>query len=208
MRRVIVWRHGQTEHNAGGILQGQLDTHLSGRGHEQARAAAQVLADRSPVRLLASDLRRAHETAGELATVTGLGVEPEPRLREIHVGAWQGLRHAEVVAGWPDAQAALARGEDVPRGETGERVSDVAARMRQVFDEVVAVLSEGETVVLASHGFASRALVTDVLGLDFAVASQALVGLHNCHWAELVEHQSGWRLEAWNAGLDVVPARG
>lgn len=200
MRRVIVWRHGETEHNAGGILQGQLDTHLSAKGRDQAHVAAAVLARRQPVRLLASDLSRASETARALSAASGVEVEREPRLREIHVGAWQGLRHHEVVAGWPEAQNALGRGEDVPRGDTGERVVEVASRMRAVFDEVVEGLPEGGTVVLASHGFASRALVSDVLGLDFGVANQALVGLHNCHWAELVEHRSGWRLDAWNVG--------
>ncbi|MHB1474540.1 MAG: histidine phosphatase family protein, partial [Dermatophilaceae bacterium] len=43
-RRLIVWRHGETDHNAGGIWQGQLDTALSATGREQAQVAAAVLA--------------------------------------------------------------------------------------------------------------------------------------------------------------------
>lgn len=200
MRRVIVWRHGETAHNAAGIYQGQLDTPLSTRGVEQAERAASVLARRQPARLVASDLTRAAQTAAALARVTGLGVESEPRLREIDVGHWQGMTHEEVLERSPQAQAALRRGEDPVRGETGERVSEVAARMRAVFEEVVLTLEHDAPVVLASHGLATRSLVADVLGLDFHQANQALVGLHNCHWAELVEHPSGWRLEAWNAG--------
>src|SRR5690606_18085558 len=125
MRRVIVWRHGETGHNAGGIYQGQLDSHLSARGREQAAAAAEVLAGRGAARLLASDLARASDTADALAARTGLVVEHDQRLREIHVGRWQGLPHTEVVARYPDVVAALDRGEDTVRGETGERVADV-----------------------------------------------------------------------------------
>lgn len=201
MRRVIVWRHGETEHNAGGIYQGQLDTELSVRGREQARRAAEVLAARGAVRLVTSDLTRAVQTATCLAERTGLRTEPDARLREIHVGRWQGLTHQEVLARDPEAQQALERGEDVVRGQTGERVADVAARARAAFEEVVADLPEHGPAVLASHGLASRALVCAVVGLDFQQASQALVGLRNCHWAELVEHATGWRLEAWNVGV-------
>lgn len=207
MRRVLIWRHGETEQNAAGIYQGQLDTSLSARGREQAATAAQLLAQRSPARLVASDLARAATTAATLASVTGLTVEPDRRLREIDVGRWQGLTHPEVCARFPELQAELEQGRDVRRGETGERVRDVAARTRAVFDEVVATQEPDSTVVLASHGLAGRALVADVLGMDFTRLTQALVGLHNCHWAELVEHDIGWRLDAWNTGAPAPTAR-
>src|SRR5690606_25794916 len=120
---------------------------------------------------------------------------------EIHVGEWQGLSHTEVVARFPDVVAALDRGEDAVRGRTGERVADVQVRMRAVFDELVARLGPDDTAVVTTHGMASRALVADVVGLSYRQAWLSLVGLHNCHWAELVEHRTGWRLEAWNVGV-------
>jgi probable phosphoglycerate mutase len=201
VRRVLVWRHGETAHNAGGIYQGQLDSHLSERGRAQARAAAEVLAARGVTRLVSSDLARASDTADALAALTGLVVEHDPRLREIHVGRWQGLPHTEVVARFPDVVAALDRGEDAVRGETGERVADVQVRVRAVFDELVHRLRDDQTAVVATHGMASRALVADVLGLSYQQAWLSLVGLRNCHWAELVEHRTGWRLDTWNAGV-------
>jgi broad specificity phosphatase PhoE len=207
VRRVLIWRHGETEQNAAGIYQGQLDTSLSARGREQAATAAQLLAQRSPARLVASDLTRAATTAATLASASGLTVESDRRLREIDVGRWQGLTHPEVLARFPELQAELEQGQDVRRGETGERVRDVARRMRAVFDEVVATQEQDSTVVLASHGLASRALVADVLGMDFTRLTQALVGLHNCHWAELVEHDIGWRLDAWNTGAPAATGR-
>lgn len=201
MRRVIVWRHGETAHNVGGIYQGQLDIHLSERGRQQAASAAEALAGRGAVRLVASDLARAADTADALAARTGLRVEHDPRLREIHVGQWQGLRHTEVVDRFPDVVAALDRGEDAVRGVTGERVDDVRVRVRAAFEELVARLRPDDTAVVTTHGMASRALVADVVGLSYRQAWLSLVGLHNCHWAELVEHRTGWRLESWNVGV-------
>ena len=201
MRRVIVWRHGETDHNASGIYQGQLDSHLSARGREQAAAAADALAARHPARIVASDLARASDTADALAAVTGLTVEHDPRLREIHVGRWAGMRHVDVVARFPDVVAALDRGEDPVRGETGESVGQVQDRVTAAFRELVARLRPEETAVVATHGVASRALVAGVVGLSYQQSWLALVGLHNCHWAELVEHRTGWRLESWNVGV-------
>lgn len=201
MRRVIVWRHGETEQNAGGIYQGHLDSHLSERGRAQAAAAAEALAGRGVSRLVSSDLARAADTADALAGRTGLRVEHDPRLREIHVGQWQGLRHADVAERFPEVLAALDRGEDAARGVTGERVSDLQVRVRAAFDELVHRLDAGGTAVVTTHGLASRALVADVVGLTYRQAWLSLVGLRNCHWAELVEHRTGWRLESWNVGV-------
>jgi len=64
-RRLIVWRHGETDHNAGGIWQGQLDTALSAKGREQARAAAAALTAYSPAVIVSSDLERGPLTRPE-----------------------------------------------------------------------------------------------------------------------------------------------
>lgn len=207
MRRVIIWRHGETAQNAGGIYQGHLDTELSPTGEQQAAQAAQALAQRHPDRLLSSDLRRAASTAQALGRVSGLTPQSDPRWREIDVGQWQGMRHVDVVAAHPEVMAALDRGEDVVRGVHGESVADLQRRLRVAFDELVAGQGPEETVVIATHGLASRALVADVVGLSYQQAWLSLVGLRNCHWAELVEHRTGWRLEVWNAGADNVAGR-
>lgn len=201
MRRLLVWRHGETEHNVGGIWQGQLDTDLSARGLEQARAAAQALADLGPSALVSSDLRRAAHTAAELASVTGLPVAYDERLREIHVGTWQGMSQGDVAQRYPEAMDALARGEDLVRGEHGESVAHVAQRVLAAAQDVLADLPEDGALVVATHGVAGRALVAGLIGLEQQQAWRSLGGLRNCHWAELAEHRTGWRLLTWNAGV-------
>src|SRR5260370_39085161 len=98
VRRLVMLRHGQTDYNAGSRMQGQLDTELSDLGRAQAVAAAEVLGKRQPLVIVSSDLRRAYDTAVALSEQTGLPVEVDPRLRETHLGDWQGLTHTEVDA--------------------------------------------------------------------------------------------------------------
>jgi len=106
IRRLVLLRHGQTEYNAGSRMQGQLDTELSELGRAQAVAAAEVLAKRQPLLIVSSDLRRAYDTAVVLGERTGVEVDVDSRLRETHLGDWQGLTHTEVDALAPGARLA------------------------------------------------------------------------------------------------------
>ena len=73
-RRVIIWRHGRTEWNLAGRVQGQTDVPLDEVGREQARSAAARLASLQPTRIVTSDLSRARDTADELGRLAGVEV--------------------------------------------------------------------------------------------------------------------------------------
>jgi glucosyl-3-phosphoglycerate phosphatase len=203
-RTVIVWRHGETDHNASGIWQGQLDTALSDRGREQALAAAAALAAYSPSVIVSSDLQRAADTALALATRVGLEVRHDDRLREIHAGMWQGMTAGDVAEQFPLEQAALMAGEDIQRGVHGESLGQVAKRTRAAADELLADLAGGSCAVIVTHGVAGRSIVASLVGLDQHRAWQSFAGLHNCHWAELREYGGSWRIAAWNVGTNPV----
>ncbi|WP_270889949.1 histidine phosphatase family protein [Pedococcus sp. 5OH_020] len=198
-RRVIVLRHGQTHHNAGGIWQGQLDSELSEVGQEQARVAAAALGQYRPSVVVASDLRRAAETGAEVAQACGIEITYDPRWREIHVGQWAGMTAAQVHAQFPGERDAHLRGEDFRRGVDGESLSDVADRVRSALDELLVRLRPGETAVVATHGVTGRVVIAELVDLDRLTAWRVLGGFGNCHWAEVVEAESGWRIQTWNA---------
>ena len=193
-RRVIVLRHGETDHNAARIWQGHLDTPLSERGRRQADAVGPALAALSPDRIVSSDLSRARLTAESVGRACGIPVALDPRFREIDVGAWQGLAAAEVADRWPEVQGALARGEDVRRGDHGETVAEVASRVGAALTEHLDALAPGECLVVSTHGASGRAAAAWLLGLEHDLAWRVLAGLGNCHWGELHEGRAGWRL--------------
>jgi broad specificity phosphatase PhoE len=202
LRRLVLWRHGETDFNVGRRMQGQLDSRLSPLGVEQARRAAPVLASFGPQALLTSDLGRASDTAAVLAQYTGLVAQVDKRLRETHLGQWQGLTHVEVDTTWPGARAAWRQDAAwAPPG--GESRVEVAIRAGQV----VAELDAGavEVAVLCTHGGLIAGLTASMLELPVA-NWPAFRGIGNCRWTVLQRPgvptaRSPWRLVSYNAGL-------
>ncbi|MFN8076090.1 MAG: histidine phosphatase family protein [Kineosporiaceae bacterium] len=204
--RVILWRHGRTDHNRSARWQGQIDVPLDETGLRQAFAAAAVLAPAlaaarevgEPVRLVCSDLSRARDTAAALERATGLSATPDERLREIHAGAWQGLDRQEIVAAGMGAMLeAWGRGEDVAVGG-GERRSEAGARAATTVLEHAGRM-DGGVLVVAAHGGVLRGAALTLMGLPPG-EWELLGGLANCAWGELGPARSGsaWRLLSWN----------
>lgn len=208
-RTVLLWRHGQTEWNAANRFQGQTDVPLDPTGAAQAERAARLLAALRPDRLVASDLRRAVDTAGALASVTGLDVAVDPRLRERNGGAWEGLLGREIAERYPEAYAAWRAGEDVaPAG--GESYADVAARAVPAVEAALEKVPAGGTLVLATHGGTARATIGRFIGLA-TDQWEALGPLANCNWSVLAASPGGrvgWRLLEHNAGTLPEPVLG
>jgi broad specificity phosphatase PhoE len=207
LHRLVLWRHGETDYNADRRMQGQLDSTLTPVGLDQARRAAPVLAAFEPQALITSDLRRASDTAAVLAEYTGLVAGTDKRLRETHLGQWQGYTHAEVDARWPGArQTWRLDPEWAPPG--GETRVEVAARGVAV----VADLDAGQagTVVLCAHGGLIASVSARLLDLPLRNWS-SLAGIGNCRWTVLerpappgsptVSPDLPWRLTTYNAGL-------
>jgi broad specificity phosphatase PhoE len=171
MNRPVLYyvRHGETDWNVEGRLQGRHDTALNAVGRRQALACADVLRDllardgRAPsdCAYVASPLKRARETIEIMRA--GLGLPPgdyrvDARLREIGFGEWEGLTLREVRARAPQALAARERDKWDFVPPDGESYAQVAARMRDWYAAL-----DGDTVVVA-HGGTARALIA-VLGV-------------------------------------------
>jgi len=194
--RLLLWRHGETEWNRSGRVQGQIDVGLSATGREQAAAMAARLAALRPDAIVSSDLRRAAQTAAALAELTGLSVETDPRLRERHYGQWQGLGRAELDERWPEERARWRAGDPSP-GCGIEHVGDLAERVAQALRDV-AERHAGGTIVVSTHGGAARAGCGALLGWPLDMLRTVGV-LSNCHWTDLrFDTVRGWQLRGYN----------
>ncbi|MFF8279268.1 MULTISPECIES: histidine phosphatase family protein [Streptomyces] len=205
-RRIVLWRHGQTSWNLERRFQGSTDIELTETGLAQARRSARLLASLRPDAIIASDLKRAAATAGELAALTGHTVAYDSALRETYAGEWQGLTHDEIVGRYGEQYAAWKRGEPVRRGG-GELETEVADRAAPVVLAHAEKLPTDGTLVVVSHGGTIRTTIGRLLGLE-ARHWEGLGGLSNCCWSVLGEGARGWRLLEHNAGTLPEPVLG
>jgi len=160
--RIYYIRHGETDWNREGRLQGSRDIPLNDLGREQAAAVAQHLRDVIGERAetlpwIVSPMHRARETADIVREQLGLrtgGYKIDPRLEEISFGSWEGLTWRDVSTLFPQraAQRACEKWSYVP--PDGESYAMLLDRVWPVFDEL-----ESDAIVVAHGGIARTLLV-------------------------------------------------
>ncbi|TXL71676.1 histidine phosphatase family protein [Vineibacter terrae] len=160
MTRVAFLRHGPTAWNVEKRLQGMTDVELSAEGRAQVQRWV-LPADVAGWRWQSSPLARAMETAQLLRG--GLEAEPQPALREMSFGAWEGYRLAELRQRFgAEMEGNEARGIDlVPPG--GESPRQVMARLRPW---LAALAADGRDTVAVSHKGVIRVVLALATGWD------------------------------------------
>ena len=195
VRRLVLWRHGQTEWNAIGRFQGQSDPPLNDHGRAQAdRAAAQLaaaLAGEDAV-IVSSDLIRTVDTAAPLAARLGVAPVVDPRLREHSLGCWEGLTREEVADRYPEQYGDWIAGRPV-RGRGGEDPGEVGPRAAAA----LADLPAASTAVVVTHGGTAGRLLERLLQLG-PQHRRIFAPLDNCAWSELTFQHTRWRLVRHN----------
>jgi len=202
MTRLFVVRHGETEWNQLGLLQGSSEVPLAPSGVEQARDMAVALSRLvSPdAVLVSSPLSRAHDTGLALGAVLGTPVAVDARLTERAYGVWEGITPEEREARWP---------EEVERwhlhgnpGIPGFEVHDVVAlRMVEAIEEWAA--KAPADLVVFTHGSAGRIGVMGLLGLP--LDHRTLGNLGNTCWSRLTSRgPRQWTLDRHNVSAAML----
>ena len=183
--RLILVRHGQSEWNALGRLQGVSDPPLSAAGRAEAQALGPFVAALRPDVTVSSDLRRARETLDLL----GLDVPrlaSDPRWREADLGDWTGRHPSDLD---PDEHAAFLRwrvGRGAPPG--GEGWEGTRARVGTAARELAA--SGAGRALVVTHGGPIRALCHELAGLDpqylQPVANATVTMIETSPWPRLL----------------------
>jgi len=161
MPRLLLVRHGETEWNAVGRLQGHSDIPLNDTGRAQARAIAARLASHGISRVWTSDLCRARETGTIVAAHLGLS-EPEIEgdLRERRFGIFEGLTRDEIAARYPVEWRAWQEKTATPEG--GEPRESSIARIAKALERLHAETTD--TALVISHGGIMRLWLSELAG--------------------------------------------
>lgn len=149
--QIVFVRHGQTEWNAEDRIQGQLDAKLSRLGLIQAAAASHALARLPLSAVYSSDLSRALDSAKVIARPHGIMVQKTELLREVNLGAWQGLSLREIQDRFPSEYAAYRADAVANRPPGAERIESVVARVSAFLETVTMGWSE-DTIAVVAHG--------------------------------------------------------
>lgn len=160
---IFLLRHGDSSRDRVRRYIGQDDEPLNPNGRMQAIAWRHAFRDLSLHRILCSDLMRSHETARIIAEQRIEIVQPLAGLREIDLGAWDGLAIDEVRCRYPGEYRK--RGEEPVAYRTpgGESFADLADRVIPLFEEIVRSMSGN--VVIVGHAGVNRVILCHVLGL-------------------------------------------
>ncbi|MFF1306271.1 bifunctional RNase H/acid phosphatase [Streptomyces sp. NPDC058307] len=184
----VLLRHGETPLTPQKRFSGSggTDPSLSDIGREQARRAAEALAERGTIQhILASPLTRTRQTAAAVAERLGIEVTVEDGLIETDFGAWEGLTFGEVRERYPDDLTTwLSDPEAEPTGG-GESFAATATRIAATRDKLVAAYA-GRTVLLVTHVTPIKTFVRLALGappeslfrMELSAASMSVVAYY------------------------------
>lgn len=185
---ICVARHGETDWNRRGILQGWFDVPINERGRRQARQLAATVADAGFAAVWTSPLVRARETAEIVATELRL---PPPSchegLRERHFGALQGIPKNELAELNPALLEQILRRNPAAEFVGGESMDEFADRSYDAFAEIGA-LHRGARVLVVTHGWVMDVVTRHINGL----ARNAVLKLKRKNgesvWVEVTAH--------------------
>jgi probable phosphoglycerate mutase len=192
--RLCLVRHGETEWNAEGRVQGQTDIPLSTLGLAQARAAAEVLAQHDFSAIYASDLMRVRQTAEPSAHKLALPLQLDPGLRERHYGIFERLLYTEVRARFPEHYARFQRKDLDYDFETGESLRTFNERALATV-RAIAERHAGEQVLVFTHGGVLEMVYRHARAVGLSSARD--FGIPNCgvNWVEISAR--GWDVQCW-----------
>ncbi|MGG1551800.1 histidine phosphatase family protein [Paenibacillus ferrarius] len=176
-------RHGSTEWNQLGKLQGQLDTDLTEVGREEARKLGRRLAEEQWDGIICSDLKRASETAQILGEESGIPLlHQDRRLRERSYGEAEGTTAEEREARW---------GIDWKKLDIGQETDQkLWARWIELEQELLQAYPDGKLLLVSHGGFIVQIL------RELKMEPESF--LKNTSLTILLRGEAGWELELYN----------
>lgn len=184
-------RHAETDWNRNRIFQGHQDIPLNENGQRQAMALVDELAGVKFKAIFSSDLARAVHTALPLSKQLGLKIQKEEKLREIHVGLYEGLPVEEVITENPEWVKRFRDGDPSFLIPGGESMGELNERIGHAL-ESIAHRFQGHRVAVFTHGV----VISSALRRAYNDPNRRQFMVPNCGVNQLLlKPGGGWR---WN----------
>ena len=198
MMKIILIRHGQTEWNSIGKMQGSSDVQLSQEGIHQARLLAAHFPFQRVDAIYSSPLSRAHTTASILANKFNLHVQIEPKFRETSFGNWEGMLLRDLAKADPENfEKFFMQPEElkIPNAETflqtQERAMDAIQKIISQHKE-----EENSHIIIVAHGAVNRTILCAFL--EMSLNKMWAIAQFNTALNILREDDGNWIVELMN----------
>lgn len=163
MTRIHFVRHGETDWNAAGKLQGRKNSELTALGREQADRLADRLLHYTFDRIISSSSKRAVQTAEILAKKLKLSVSQVDELQEINLGPWEGRLKIEIEREYPEDFNAFWQEPDRFALPGAETFGELQQRGIEAINRIVAEHQNSE-ILIVSHGAMIKSLLCRYAG--------------------------------------------
>ncbi len=186
---LCIARHGETDWNKSGILQGWLDVPLNELGRKQASVLAAKLTHAKFDTVWSSPLARARETAEIVAAA--LQLQPPTchvGLKEKHFGAIQGIPKSELAELDPALLEQILRRNPAAEFVGGEGLDEFVDRVLDAFDDI-GVHHPGQRVLVVTHGWVMDVVTRHINGHSRNTVLHLKPQNGACLWVELVQQQ-------------------
>ena len=187
-------RHGETEWNAAGRIQGHLDIPLSDTGLAQAEAIGRRLGGQAFDAILSSDLERAWQTARPIVRHSEQTILRDARLRERHLGVLEGLVGEEAAIRQPHAWGAFKARDPEAALEGGETLGEFSRRVVGLIDELLRAYA-GSRILLVTHGGVLDAAYRHATGMPLNTLRN--FPIYNASVNVLRRRDGVWNIESW-----------
>lgn len=150
--KIYLIRHGQTDWNIQGKIQGSHDIPLNAVGEEQARLVAHGMDCRPVKKIFSSTLKRAVETARKIGERQNVDIYLMPGLIEVEFGDWEGMTWAEIKEKYPAEYERwdLNPVDVAPPG--GETQMEVLKRVAETMKTIMGMTDQHEDIAIVTHG--------------------------------------------------------
>lgn len=160
--RIYLVRHGETDWNRAGRLQGTIDTPLNRIGRDQAHRISRWCDTRPAAHVVTSPLARARQTAVSIARRSGRALTVDPALIEIDHGSWAGLTLSRIARAVPGAVIDGQLQPEALDASGGEALAAAYTRASLVLRRLLA--APVADVLVVSHGVINALLICAAMG--------------------------------------------
>lgn len=160
LRTIYFVRHGKTEWNMTGQMQGWGDSPLVAEGIDGAKAVGEVLKDTPFEAVYTSTSKRTKDTAVYILADRNIEIRALEELKEMSFGTWEGVTVMELDEKYPEERAKILHSPETYSAEVngGETYYELAERLLQGVEKIISETKSGNILVV-SHGMALTLLL-------------------------------------------------